>query len=260
MRVRLVSGSHFAAAHRLHREDWDEATNRRVFDKCNNPNGHGHTYGLEVTVEGEIDPETGYLMDFGDLKRAVEEDVVRAARPPASEFRRGLSSGVNPTAENIAVAIWKQLEPRVGAGPARPRHAARDGAQQRRLRRRKSHERRPAAPPADPLEPAQDDRGRLRRPRRVLRARPDGRAGRLRADLDHLGGVSRDSRLHHPDVRDAAAPIRASRAHDARPGSSSPTTTASSRRESSGWPPRSPRSARSSRSRRTRSGAPPAIR
>ena len=59
MRVRLVSDSHFSAAHRLHREDWDEARNRRVFDKCNNPNGHGHTYGLEVTVEGEIDPETG---------------------------------------------------------------------------------------------------------------------------------------------------------------------------------------------------------
>ena len=56
MRVRLVSSSHFAAAHRLHRDDWDDARNRRVFDKCNNPHGHGHTYGLDVTVEGEIDP------------------------------------------------------------------------------------------------------------------------------------------------------------------------------------------------------------
>ncbi len=66
MRVRLVSVSHFAAAHRLSREDWDEERNQQVFDKCNNPNGHGHTYGLEVTVEGEIDPDTGYVMDFGE--------------------------------------------------------------------------------------------------------------------------------------------------------------------------------------------------
>jgi 6-pyruvoyltetrahydropterin/6-carboxytetrahydropterin synthase len=56
MRVRLVSSSYFSAAHRLHRDDWDEETNRRVFEKCNNPGGHGHTYGLEFTVEGEIDP------------------------------------------------------------------------------------------------------------------------------------------------------------------------------------------------------------
>ena len=76
MKVRLVSDSHFSAAHRLHRDDWDEATNRRVFEKCNNPHGHGHTYELEVTVEGEIDPETGYVMDFAKLKRTVREQVI----------------------------------------------------------------------------------------------------------------------------------------------------------------------------------------
>ncbi len=113
MRIRLVSSSHFAAAHRLHREDWDEETNRRVFDKCNNPNGHGHTYGLEVAVEGEIDPETGYVMDFGRLKRAVEENVVRRLDRRHLNFDVDFLAGVNPTAENIAAGIWRQLEGRV---------------------------------------------------------------------------------------------------------------------------------------------------
>ena len=113
MRVRLVSGSHFSAAHRLNRDDWDDATNRKVFDRCNNPNGHGHTYGLEVTVEGEINPETGYVMDFGDLKRTVDEAVIRRLDRQHLNFDVDFLAGVNPTAENIAVAIWRQLEPRI---------------------------------------------------------------------------------------------------------------------------------------------------
>jgi 6-pyruvoyltetrahydropterin/6-carboxytetrahydropterin synthase len=111
--IRLVSSSHFSAAHRLHREDWDEERNRRVFDKCNNPNGHGHTYGLEVTVEGEIDPESGYVMDFGKLKSLVRENVIRRLDRRHLNFDVDFLQGVNPTAENIAVGIWKQLEPRV---------------------------------------------------------------------------------------------------------------------------------------------------
>ena len=113
MRIRLVSTSHFSAAHRLYREDWDDARNQRVFDKCNNPNGHGHTYHLEVTVEGEIDPETGYVMDFGRLKKAVQENVIRRVNRRHLNFDVDFLSGVNPTAENIAVGIWRQLEKQV---------------------------------------------------------------------------------------------------------------------------------------------------
>jgi 6-pyruvoyltetrahydropterin/6-carboxytetrahydropterin synthase len=113
MRVRLVSGSHFSSAHRLHRDDWDDATNRRVFDKCNNPHGHGHTYELEVTVEGEIDPETGYVMDFGDLKRTVHDAVIREVDRRHLNFDVPFLTGINPTAENIAVAFWGRLETRV---------------------------------------------------------------------------------------------------------------------------------------------------
>ena len=117
VKVRLVSGSHFSAAHRLHRDDWDEETNRRVFDKCNNPHGHGHTYGLEVTVEGEIDRETGYVMDFSELKRLVRENVIARLDRRHLNFDVPFLSGVNPTAENIAVAVWKELAPHVA--PAR---------------------------------------------------------------------------------------------------------------------------------------------
>lgn len=117
MKVRLVSASHFSAAHRLHREDWDEETNRRVFEKCNNPHGHGHTYELEVTVEGEIDPETGYVMDFAKLKRTVEERILARLDRRHLNFDVDFLAGRNPTAENIVIGIWGQLEGRVA--PAR---------------------------------------------------------------------------------------------------------------------------------------------
>ena len=117
MKVRLVSASYFSAAHRLHREDWDEDTNRRVFEKCNNPHGHGHTYGLEVTVEGEIDPETGYVMDFGKLKRTVQERVVSKLDRRHLNFDVDFLAGRNPTAENIVLGIWGELEGRLS--PAR---------------------------------------------------------------------------------------------------------------------------------------------
>jgi len=116
MKVRLVTASYFSAAHRLHRDDWDEETNRRVFEKCNNPAGHGHTYGLEVTVEGEIDPESGYVMDFKQLRHAVHEHVVSRLDRRHLNFDVDFLAGRNPTAENIVVGIWGELENRVAPG------------------------------------------------------------------------------------------------------------------------------------------------
>jgi 6-pyruvoyltetrahydropterin/6-carboxytetrahydropterin synthase len=131
MKVRLVSSAHFSAAHRLHREDWDEATNQRIFDKCNNPHGHGHTYGLEVTVEGEIDPETGYVMDFGRLKQVVRDHVVSRVDRRHLNFDVDFLAGKNPTAENIAAGIWGQLAGRVG--PARLVRVALDETEKNRV-------------------------------------------------------------------------------------------------------------------------------
>ncbi len=115
--VRITTLAHFSSAHRLHAGAQDAEWNRRVFGKCNNPHGHGHTYGLEVTVEGPVQPETGWVMDFADLKRVVHERVVRVCDRRNLNTDVPFLAGVNPTAENIAVRIWDVLAPAVA--PAR---------------------------------------------------------------------------------------------------------------------------------------------
>jgi 6-pyruvoyltetrahydropterin/6-carboxytetrahydropterin synthase len=100
---------HFNAAHRLHNPAMPDAWNRETFGPCNNPNYHGHNYELDVTVEGEISPETGYVMDLTELRRLVEELVLSRLD------HRNLNVDVPwfaeriPTAENIAVVIWREL-------------------------------------------------------------------------------------------------------------------------------------------------------
>jgi 6-pyruvoyltetrahydropterin/6-carboxytetrahydropterin synthase len=108
--VRITTHAHFSSAHRLHNGARDEEWNRRVFDKCNNPFGHGHTYGLEVTVEGPIDAEKGWVMDFADIKRIVAEKVVRKCDFKNLNTDVPFLAGINPTAENIAVKIWGELD------------------------------------------------------------------------------------------------------------------------------------------------------
>ena len=75
MSITVYRKSHFNAAHRLYRPDWDDQKNNDVFGKCNNPNFHGHNYALEVGITGEVDPETGYLIDIKKLKTIMKEEV-----------------------------------------------------------------------------------------------------------------------------------------------------------------------------------------
>jgi 6-pyruvoyltetrahydropterin/6-carboxytetrahydropterin synthase len=75
MKVSVFRRAHFNAAHRLHNPNWSDQQNRAYYGKCNNPNYHGHNYELEVRVTGEVDPETGYLIDLGKLKKIIEEQV-----------------------------------------------------------------------------------------------------------------------------------------------------------------------------------------
>jgi 6-pyruvoyltetrahydropterin/6-carboxytetrahydropterin synthase len=114
--VRITTRAHFSAAHRLHNDERSAEWNRRVFDKCNNPYSHGHTYALDVTVEGPVDPATGWVMDFGVVKRVVLERVVRACDRKNLNVDVPFLAGVNPTAENIAIRIWEVLAPAVGPG------------------------------------------------------------------------------------------------------------------------------------------------
>lgn len=114
-RVSVFRKEHFNAAHRLFNPAWDDARNSAVFGKCALPNYHGHNYELEVKVTGEIDPETGYVMDMKDLSDLVKAQVVerfdhRNLNLDTEEFRH-----LNPTAENIAVVIYQLLRPGIPA-------------------------------------------------------------------------------------------------------------------------------------------------
>lgn len=104
--MRVCRRATFNAAHRLYRPDWSEEKNDAVFGKCNNPNYHGHNYTLEVWIEGEIDRETGYLIDLKILKELIVNEILerfdhRNLNLDCKEF-----ANLNPTAENIAIVIW----------------------------------------------------------------------------------------------------------------------------------------------------------
>ena len=113
--VYLTRRYRFAAAHRLHTTALSEVENRRVFGKCNNPNGHGHNYTLEVTVRGEIVPETGMVTDLDRLDRTVEERVLQRFDHQHLNFDEAFADRVT-TGENLAILIWDILEKAVPAG------------------------------------------------------------------------------------------------------------------------------------------------
>lgn len=101
----------FNAAHRVHNPALSDDENASLFGKCNNPNWHGHNYRLEVSVHGEIDTRTGYVMDLGVLRDIVEREVL--ARTDHRNFNIDVDymRGIIPTTENIVVAMWRVLEP-----------------------------------------------------------------------------------------------------------------------------------------------------
>ena len=107
---------HFNAAHRMHNPDKSDEWNRATFGECNHPNWHGHNYVLEVTVVGEPHPETGYLVDLGDLKRIIRERVVQHLDHRNLNLDVDFLQGVLPSTENQAVAIWRQLEDAMPSG------------------------------------------------------------------------------------------------------------------------------------------------
>lgn len=113
MRVAVFRKEHFNAAHRLYRKDWSEQKNAEVFGLCSNPFFHGHNYDLEVKVTGEVDPETGYVIDLKILKDIIREEVLdkfdhRNLNEDTEEFRH-----LNPTAEHIAWVIYEKIRKRL---------------------------------------------------------------------------------------------------------------------------------------------------
>ena len=112
-KVAVFRKEHFNAAHRLHNSEWDTEKNDSVFGKCNNPNYHGHNYDLVVKVIGEPNPETGYVIDLKMLSNLIKENVLikfdhKNLNLDAKEFKY-----LNPTAENIAIVIYKILREKI---------------------------------------------------------------------------------------------------------------------------------------------------
>ena len=110
MRITANRKAHFNAAHKLYRADWSDEKNSKIFGKCSNPNYHGHNYDLIVGVTGEIDPETGYLIDLKILKDIIKIEVEdymdhKNLNLEVSEFKN-----LNPTVENIAIVIYNRIK------------------------------------------------------------------------------------------------------------------------------------------------------
>ncbi len=106
----------FSAAHRLYNPAFSEEENDRVFDKCNNQHGHGHNYTLEVVVAGEINPDTGYVIDLKKLKAIINEHIIKKVDHKHLNHDVDFLQGVIPTAENIAIGIWNELVDKIDEG------------------------------------------------------------------------------------------------------------------------------------------------
>ena len=109
MRTAILRKEHFNSAHRLNNPNWSEEKNKEVFGKCNNPNFHGHNYQLEVRVAGDVDPETGYVMDVKVLKDIIRKNVLerydhKNLNLDVSDFKN-----LNPTVENIAQVVYTHI-------------------------------------------------------------------------------------------------------------------------------------------------------
>jgi len=115
MRVTISRKAHFNAAHRLHNAHWSEEQNTKIFGKCNNPHYHGHNYDLVVSVTGDIDPDTGYVMDAKILKDLIKSEVEVALDHKNLNLEVPEFKNLNPTAEYIAVVIWNKLKPHLDA-------------------------------------------------------------------------------------------------------------------------------------------------
>lgn len=106
----------FSAAHRLHDENLSDEENLEIYDKCNSANGHGHNYILEVVVAGEIDKKTGYVIDLKILKKIIKENIIRKVDHRNLNFDVDFLKGINPTSENVVVAIWNELQDKIPIG------------------------------------------------------------------------------------------------------------------------------------------------
>jgi 6-pyruvoyltetrahydropterin/6-carboxytetrahydropterin synthase len=111
--VEITRREEFSAAHRLHNPALSDAENRRLYGICNNENGHGHNYAVEVTVRGEVPLGTGMVMDLNRLMVVLQEEIVSRVDHKHLNHDVPFLKDVIPTAENVAIAFWSRLEDRL---------------------------------------------------------------------------------------------------------------------------------------------------
>jgi 6-pyruvoyltetrahydropterin/6-carboxytetrahydropterin synthase len=111
--ILLTRKAEFSAAHYYWNDQWSQEENARVFGKCSNRNGHGHNYTLEVTVSGEVDATSGFVMDLKELKDILEREVVSVYDHRHLNLEIADFKTVIPTTENIAIAVWRRLEGKI---------------------------------------------------------------------------------------------------------------------------------------------------
>ena len=114
--VVVTRRTHFNAAHKLHQAAWSDAENARVFGPCANANYHGHNYNLDVSVIGEVDPTTGYVLDIKTLKEVVEAQVLQRFDHKNLNLDVPEFKNLIPTAENIVLVCWRLLAPALPSG------------------------------------------------------------------------------------------------------------------------------------------------
>lgn len=112
-RVTVTRRVRFNAAHRVYNPALPDEENERLFGKCNNPNWHGHNYTLDVSVEGDIEAKTGYVLDLSALKKIVEREIIDYVDHKNMNLDVEFMRGKIPTSENIVVAFWNILAPKV---------------------------------------------------------------------------------------------------------------------------------------------------
>lgn len=114
MRIAIFRKAHFNAAHRLHNPKWSDEKNKEIFGLCNNANYHGHNYELEVKVVGEVDPETGYLMDLKYLKDIIKINVEDKLDHKNLNLDVPELKNIMPSTENVCYFIWNVLQQKIG--------------------------------------------------------------------------------------------------------------------------------------------------
>lgn len=112
--VYVTRKAHFNAAHRLHNPSRSDEWNREKYGKCNNENWHGHNYVLEVTVAGEPDPETGFVIELGRLKKIIRDKIITPCDHKNLNLEVPFLEGIIPSTENLVKAFYDQLKTEIG--------------------------------------------------------------------------------------------------------------------------------------------------